>query len=235
MSAGTHGRGAELGAVAIAIPRSGEPARERAGRWLAPVPDPEPLTPELVLVGSEADRALARALLPVLDPDGWMPRTPLHPVVALRARAEAAAPAEDRRAPERRGGLLESLLALVRWSFVAIGVAFVATLALTSLGGNDDPVVAPPRQVEPTSLSWPADERAGYYHVQLHRGGEKVYDAWLTGTTLRLPERWRHGGRERRLEPGPYRYYVWPGYGRRAEARYGAPVGEGVVVVPPAA
>jgi hypothetical protein len=56
---------------------------------------------------------------------------------------------------------------------------------------------------------------ASYYNVQLYRGGRLIRTAWPTRARLRL----------RHLRPGRYRWYVWPGYGSRAERGFGRLVG----------
>jgi hypothetical protein len=43
--------------------------------------------------------------------------------------------------------------------------------------------------------------------------------------TYQLKRRWRYGGRSWRLEPGRYRWLVWPGFGARSEADYGRRIG----------
>jgi hypothetical protein len=72
---------------------------------------------------------------------------------------------------------------------------------------------------------WAPVAGASYYNVQVFRGARKVFSAWPTTTRLRMPASWRFGGRRERLTPGTYRWYVWPGFGPRARARYGAALG----------
>lgn len=85
-------------------------------------------------------------------------------------------------------------------------------------------VSAPPR------LSWAPVERAAYYNVQLWRGG-KILSAWPMRSSLQLKRSWTHEGRRYRLTPGRYRWYVWPGYGRRAARNYGRLLGSSSFVV----
>jgi hypothetical protein len=77
----------------------------------------------------------------------------------------------------------------------------------------------------PPVLRWTRVRRARYYNVQVHRVGRKVLSAWPTRPRYRLHRRWPYGGKLRRLTPGRYVWYVWPGYGRRSAARYGGLVG----------
>ena len=85
-------------------------------------------------------------------------------------------------------------------------------------------------------LRWRIVAGARYYNVQLFRGARKVLSAWPVRARLRVHRTWRYGGVRRRLAPGVYRWYVWPGYGRRAAHRYGALVGtRRFVVVRPGA
>ena len=77
----------------------------------------------------------------------------------------------------------------------------------------------------PPILRWTRVRRARYYNVQLHRGGRKVLSAWPARPRYRLQRRWSYNGKLRRLTPGRYVWYVWPGYGRRSAARYGDLIG----------
>jgi hypothetical protein len=82
----------------------------------------------------------------------------------------------------------------------------------------------------PPLLRWTAVHGASYYNVQLYRGG-KVLSVWPTQPNVQLKRSWRFAGRHFRLKPGLYRWYVWPGFGRRAAARYGRMIGTGTFVV----
>jgi hypothetical protein len=85
-------------------------------------------------------------------------------------------------------------------------------------------VTAPPR------LAWTPVANATYYNVQLWRNG-KIFSAWPKRTSLKLRPTWTFEGRRYRLLPGRYRWYVWPGYGRRAAGKYGRPLGSSSFVV----
>ena len=100
--------------------------------------------------------------------------------------------------------------------------------------GQPGPVVAPrtmrtispaPGSVlnegDPPLLEWPRVERARYYNVQLFRGGRKILSVWPTHARYQLKMRWTFRGTRRRLDPGLYRWMVWPGQGRRSKADYG--------------
>lgn len=96
----------------------------------------------------------------------------------------------------------------------------------------------------PPMLSWTPIRGATYYNVQLYRDGKmlqarptraqpqrKVLSAWPTGAQLQLSPTWRYKGHRYRLRPGRYRWYVWPGFGRRAADHYGHVIGKGAFVV----
>jgi hypothetical protein len=74
-------------------------------------------------------------------------------------------------------------------------------------------------------LRWVGDPKAAYYNLQLFRNGRKVLSAWPLGASFKLPRSWTYAGRSHRLRPGTYRWYVWPGYGKRSAAKYGARLG----------
>ena len=85
----------------------------------------------------------------------------------------------------------------------------------------------------PPLLAWSKRARARYYNVQLFRGPRKVLSAWPSRPRLQLRPRWIYDGRRFRLTPARYRWYVWPGFGSRAEARYGKLLGRSSFVVLP--
>jgi hypothetical protein len=85
-------------------------------------------------------------------------------------------------------------------------------------------VTAPPR------LAWTPVAKATYYNVQLWRNG-KIFSAWPKRASLKLRRTWTFEGRRYRLLPGRYRWYVWPGYGRRAAGDYGRRLGSSSFVV----
>jgi Bacterial Ig-like domain len=80
-------------------------------------------------------------------------------------------------------------------------------------------------------LVWRQVARASYYNVQLYRGRTKVLSAWPTRARLRLRARWTFLGRQQRLVPGTYRWYVWPRFGRGASGRYGRLLGRSTFTV----
>jgi hypothetical protein len=70
-------------------------------------------------------------------------------------------------------------------------------------------------------LKWRRVKSATYYNVQLFRGKKKILSRWPRSTHLQLQPRWTFGGRLMRLTPGRYHWYVWPGFGKRSDRRYG--------------
>jgi len=83
----------------------------------------------------------------------------------------------------------------------------------------------------PPLLAWRAVPKASYYNVQLYRNGQKILTVWPTKTSFLLQRTWRFGGQAYRLTPGTYRWYVWPGYGKRSANRYGKALGSRTFVV----
>jgi hypothetical protein len=71
------------------------------------------------------------------------------------------------------------------------------------------------------TLAWAPVGTARYYNVQIYRGRLKVLTFWPGRSWLHLPL----------LEPGRYRWYVWPGIGARTRGRYGALLGSSTFVV----
>jgi hypothetical protein len=113
----------------------------------------------------------------------------------------------------------------------AFGQGQVGDQQLRGGGGKG---VAPPRGErvrEPPVLRWKRVRRATYYNVQLYRRHRKILSRWPRRSSLRLQRQWRYKGTRRRLAPGRYRWYVWPGYGRRSAKRYGRLLGKSTFTV----
>ena len=91
------------------------------------------------------------------------------------------------------------------------------------------------RLTAPPVLTWTPVRGARYYNVQLFRNGRRVLSAWPTAAHLGLTALWTDGRHTYRLVPGRYRWYVWPGFGPRAQRRFGALVGRRTFIVPRAA
>jgi hypothetical protein len=66
------------------------------------------------------------------------------------------------------------------------------------------------------TLVWKPVRRASYYNAQLLRRGQKILTRWPGAPHLRL----------RKLVPARYCWYVWPGFGKRSEHRYGDLLGK---------
>jgi hypothetical protein len=84
--------------------------------------------------------------------------------------------------------------------------------------------------VRPPRLAWTGVPKATHYNVQLWREG-RILSTWPRRTSLQLHRSWTYAGRRYRLEPGRYRWYVWPGYGRPRAGRYGPLLGSSSFVV----
>jgi hypothetical protein len=76
------------------------------------------------------------------------------------------------------------------------------------------------------TLRWKKRKDARYYNVQLYRGSRKILSSWPRRTRMALHRTWRYGGHRQRLVAGTYRWYVWPGYGPRAQHKYGRLMGK---------
>jgi hypothetical protein len=125
------------------------------------------------------------------------------------------------------------------------GVSYTYTVTARDQAGNTTvrtvSIIAGPRAPAPSSkprltapplLRWKPVRGASYYNVQLYRG-TKILTLWPARASLRLKRAWRFDRRFYRLTPGRYRWYVWPGFGSRAAARYGSLIGHGRFVIAP--
>jgi hypothetical protein len=91
----------------------------------------------------------------------------------------------------------------------------------------------------PPLLAWRRYPGASYYNVQLYVGvgkalrriasvsvsGRKVLSAWPRQPRYRLEKTWKFKGQQRKLVPGRYRWYVYPGFGKRTDNKYGPLIG----------
>ena len=106
-------------------------------------------------------------------------------------------------------------------------IAVVATFKATGILGPPDGA----RLTSLPLLRWNAVPKASYYNIQLYRGSAKILSIWPTRTALQLKPTWTYLGREYRLTPGTYRWYVWPGFGALRLARYGPLIGQSSFVL----
>jgi hypothetical protein len=90
----------------------------------------------------------------------------------------------------------------------------------------------------PKRFVWTRDPRADYYNLQLYSGADlvlqattsaaetrKILSVWPTKPSFRLKNPWKWQGRRYRMKRGVYSWYVWPGYGKRADVNYGPLMG----------
>jgi hypothetical protein len=82
----------------------------------------------------------------------------------------------------------------------------------------------------PIVFEWLSIPRAAYYNVQVWCGRRKVLTAWPKRPRLVLPVRGKLAGRTYALPLGACRWYVWPGFGRFVEKRYGRLAGSSTFV-----
>ena len=81
------------------------------------------------------------------------------------------------------------------------------------------------RTSSPPVFSWTRVRGSSYYNLQLFRNGKKILSAWPRSNRFALKRAWRSEGKDYRLTPGSYRWFVWPGYGIPREGKYGRALG----------
>ncbi len=74
-------------------------------------------------------------------------------------------------------------------------------------------------------LKWKKTTKATYYNVQLYRGTQKLLSIWPNVAQLQLDSSWRYSGATIRLRAGCYDWWVFPGFGKKSAANYGAALG----------
>jgi hypothetical protein len=120
-------------------------------------------------------------------------------------------------------GNADATPALHAWRIEAAARPISSSALLAPRGGA--------RVTKPPLLRWRPVARARYYNVQVFRGRQKILSVWPTRARLRLAARWKFAGRVRRLTPGTYRWFVWPGFGVPSARDYGALLGQRTFVV----
>jgi hypothetical protein len=117
----------------------------------------------------------------------------------------------------------------VRYRYEVIATDAAGNLAAKAVTADARPALFAPLAGAvvraPVRFAWEAAEGARYYNLQLYRNGTKVLSLWPTKPRLRLAKTWRYLGRQQRLSPGRYRWFVWPALGTRAKPRFGKPLG----------
>lgn len=88
----------------------------------------------------------------------------------------------------------------------------------------------PPPPVDLQRFAWAPSPGVSGYRVELFRGPDKVFSAGSTAAAITIPKSWTFDGRRQRLEPGEYRWYVWPVVSGR---RSGDAIVQAKLVVPP--
>jgi flavin reductase (DIM6/NTAB) family NADH-FMN oxidoreductase RutF len=101
------------------------------------------------------------------------------------------------------------------------GVATVALPTATLLRSPKDGA----RLNRAPKLVWVRNAEADYYNVQLFRGKVKILSAWPVKSTVTLKRTWKYARHKYKLTRGVYRWYVWPGFGARADVNYGPMLG----------
>ena len=64
-------------------------------------------------------------------------------------------------------------------------------------------------------FAWAPVRGASAYHMELFRDSSKVFETDTRHPAVTVPARWKLRGRTTTLEPGDYRWYVWPVVSRR--------------------
>jgi hypothetical protein len=86
------------------------------------------------------------------------------------------------------------------------------------------------RLTRPPLLVWQKVKDASYYNVQMYKGkgkkAVKVFTFWPKVPRLKLPAKWTYDGHAHTFSAGIYTWYVWPGFGELANAKYGDMLGQ---------
>jgi hypothetical protein len=211
--------------------------RDVAGNVSAPVPFPlayDATPPALTGVGATVAHRTAALR--------WTPGADAQQVTIVRTPGDAGAPA--RTVTDGPGTVHE-----IADGPLSAGTSYTWTVTVRDVAGNATSATATaavPHATKstakpttkstrrPPTLRWRARAGAKYYNLQLFRNGRKILSAWPSQAHYTLRATWRFGGHRHRLVAGRYRWFVWPGYGRRSQHRYGSLLARGTTRVPPA-
>jgi hypothetical protein len=215
---------------------------------------PSDVSPELVLVDPEL---AARARERLTDPPATPPHPAgAEPVVATPTRLVERTPSHGRRGGTLMRTVLAASLtlnAVFIWdAFQNADRASSPPIPIASGSadpGRDDPELVPETQppdrgAAPAgvsgipggrvqavagrpSLRWKRKPGATYYNVVLWRDGVRLLDLWPAHASTTIPREWSYRGVDYRLRPGTYLWFVFPGFGAKAEHRYGKPIASG--------
>jgi hypothetical protein len=116
-----------------------------------------------------------------------------------------------------------------RYRTVAVDAAGNASAPREVVVGADALLSSPKadaRLKAPVRLRWRPAAGATYYNAQLFHRGQKVLSAWPRTARMTVSKAWRFKGKDRRLAPGGYTWYVWPGFGPLVQGHYGQLLGQ---------
>lgn len=180
------------------------------------------VSPELVLVDPEL-AAMARVALPDLSFAGpsrprvsaarlGAPATTRHPILASAGERVRALTLRRHDALVATATLCAIVVVLLDVGRVDMGTTPMAErlhagTAVSPAVSQEGPEKRLP---EPRRLAWAPVPGAAAYHVELFRGGTRVFAARTNRASLTVPEHWRYRGTRRQLGPGEYRWLVWP-------------------------
>jgi hypothetical protein len=88
----------------------------------------------------------------------------------------------------------------------------------------------------PIRFRWAPVPKAAYYNLQLYRiTGKKevkILSTWPAKAKFTLGKKWVYNKRTQTLFADNYRWYIFPGFGKRSEVRYGAALGSSTFTIP---
>jgi len=82
------------------------------------------------------------------------------------------------------------------------------TTSESSGSATPDQAFLPPSQAR--TFSWAPALGAVAYSVVFYRDGDVVFERRTQASRLTLPPSWNYGGHTHTLQPGTYRWVVWP-------------------------
>jgi len=187
----------------------------------APVAEPDPISPELVLIDSSLRE---RLVLKDSQVEAEVPNV----------SSAGAAEAGGEGGPFTRRRTLTAAVLLAAAVTAGVGITLLLTGHRSTPAHTSVPAVSTASRPSPSTsprigspgrdFAWAPVKGASRYDVQIRRAGRVIYSSTTSAPRVRIPREWQRSGRTLVLSPGTYQWYVWPVVGSGAGSRRGAAV-----------
>lgn len=180
------------------------------------------VSPELALVDPElAVRERTRLPVQAVDPRSVHAET--RSLEALHGRPSRRRPRSlawaDTITPRRRAGSWRlpigaatavAILLLLLDVHVEVGRSPASADSGSDVAPLSATIHPPARVLQARRFAWAPVKAASGYHVEIRQGSRLIFTHETTGPEVTVPRSWTTSGETHALQPGQYRWYVWP-------------------------